>query len=169
MPKMKKSRAGKRTRKKSFWRNLLKKREEKPQTGLAVRQVRQRRRTEPDHWTPPFPTKKSPVLKVDQRDMIVIDGPSSFDLGEVSATVDVMFQMRLSHNFQRFIDECLERYKHLDWGDVNENERWLNKRRITAGTGTVCGIYTEHTSEVQIWISTDLGQAITRISISGER
>lgn len=169
MPRTKKFRKGKRALKKPFFRNFLKKRNEEPQTGLIVRPRPKKRKTEPDRWKPPFATKQTPVLKVDKQDLVIVNDPSSFDLGKISASVSIMLQMRLDQSFHFFIDECLERFKHLDWGGVTEREQWINNRRITVGTGIVCGIYTELSSGVQIWITTDLDQGITKICLSDER
>lgn len=170
MPKAKMVHTGKRTKKKPFWRNFLRKRKQKPQTGLVVRPEPKKHKTEPDRWVPPFSTKKeeSP-LKIDKQDLIVMTEPNGFDLGEVKATVGVILHARMDYTFQVFIDECLERFRNLDWGGVNDQERWINDRRISARTGTVCGIYTELTSGVQIWIVTDLDQGVTRICLSEER
>lgn len=101
--------------------------------------------------------------------MVIVSNPNGFDLGKITATVGIMLQVRLDYDFKLFVDDCLERFKNCDWGGVNETERRLNDLRLTAQTGTVCGIYTELTSGIQIWIATDLDQGITRICLSEER
>lgn len=159
-------------KKQSFWRGLLKRRRrrKKPQTDLVVRPAPKKHMTEPDRWTPPFATtKEAPPLKVDKQDLVIVSDPNGFDLGRITATVGIMLQVRTDYDFKLFVDDCLERFKNLDWGGVNEKERRLNDLRITARTGTVCGVYTELGSGVQIWIATDLGQGITRICLSDER
>lgn len=159
--------------KKPLWRKFLKpthKRRKKPKTGLSVRSEPKPHKTEPDRWKPPFTiTKDAPPLKVDNQDLIVVNKSREFDLGKVTATVGIMLQARMDYTFQLFVDECLERFKARDWGGVNEKERRLNDLRVTARTGTICGIYTELGSGVQIWIATDLDQGITRICLSDER
>lgn len=157
---------------KSFWRHfrLPRIRKPKPKMELTVYKPPKKHMTEPDRWTPPFATKKEAVpLKVDKPDLIVVNEPNGFDLGRITATVGIMLQVRMDYDFKLFVDDCLERFKMFDWGGVNEKERRLNDLRITARTGTVCGIYTELTSGIQIWIATDLDQGITRICLSEER
>lgn len=158
--------------KKSFWRHfrLPRKRKPKPKAELVVYKPPKKHMTEPDRWIPPFATNKDATpLKVDKQDLTVVNEPSGLDLGRVTATVGIMLQARVDYAFQLFVDECLERFKSLDWGGVTESERRLNDLRITARMGTVCGVYTELTSGVQIWIVTDLDQGITRICLSDER
>lgn len=170
MSKAKMFRTGKRGKKKSFWWNFMKKRKSKPKMELAVKAGPKKYKTEPDQWKPPFTTKKKdPPIKVDKKDLIIMTDPNGFDLGKVTATVGIMLHVRMDYAFQLFVDECLERFQHLDWGGVNDQERQINNRRISAQTGIVCGIYTELTSGVQIWIATDLDQGITRICLSEER
>lgn len=158
--------------KKSFWRHfqLPRKRKPKPKAELVMYKPPKKHMTEPDRWKPPFATtKEAPPLKVENQDLIVLNETMGFDLGKVTATVGIMLQARMDYTFQLFVDECLERFKAQDWGGVNEKERRLNDLRVTAQTGTICGIYTELGSGVQIWIATDLDQGITRICLSDER
>lgn len=167
MPKTKKLRKRKRVVKKHFWRNLLKKRSEEPQTGLIVRPRPKKRKAEPDRWKPPFATKETPI-KVDKQDLVIVNEANEIDLGNISATVGIMLQMKMDDTFRLFIDECLDRIKHLDWGGVTEKEGWINDRRIAAQIGTVHGLYTELTSGAEIRISVDLDQEITKICLSDE-
>lgn len=159
--------------KKPIWRkffSIRRKHKKHPNTSLTVSKPPKKHMTEPDCWKPPFTiTKDAPPLKVDNQDLIVANKPREFDLGRVTATVGIMLQVRMDYTFQRFVDNCLKRFEAQDWGGVNEKERRLNDLRITAQTGTVCGIYTELGSGVQIWIVTDLDQGITRICLSDER
>ena len=158
--------------KKSFWCHfrLPRKRKPKPKAELVVYKPPKKHITEPDRWVPPFAAnKETQPLKVDKQDLIIVNEPNGLDLGKVTATVGIMLQARMDYTFQLFVDECLERFKNFDWGGVNESERRLNDLRITARTGTVCGIYTELTTGIQIWIATDLDQGITRICLSDER
>lgn len=157
--------------KKPFWRGLLKRRRRKKQSqvGLVMRHTPQKHMTEPDRWIPPFATNKEAPLKVDKQDLVVLNDPNDFDIGKITATVGILLQMRMDYNFKLFVDDCLERFKNFDWGGVNEKERRLNNLGIMARMGTVCGVYTELTSGVQIWIATDLDQGITRICLSDER
>lgn len=159
-------------KKRSLWRGFFKKRRRKKnsQTDLAVRPTPKKHMTEPDRWIPPFAVnKETSPLKVGKQDLVIVSDPNGFDLGKVTATVGIMLQARMDCTFQLFVDECLERFKNQDWGGVNEKERRLNDLRITAQMGTVCGIYTELGSGIQIWIATDLDQGITRICLSDER
>lgn len=169
MPKMKNLRTGRHPKRKPFWRNYIKRRKKKPKSGLVVSSGPKKHKTEPDHWTPPFAIKKKSSLKADKQDLIVVTEPNGIDLGKVTATVGVLLYARTDYTFQLFVDECLERFKDLDWGGVNEQERWINERRIAAQTGVVCGVYTDLSSGVQIWIATDLDQGITKICLSNER
>lgn len=159
--------------KKPFWRKFLKlrrKRRKRTDTGLTIRTEPKPHKTKPDHWIPPFATnKEAPPLKVDKQNLVIVSDQNSFDLGKITATVDIMLQVRMDYDFKLFVDDCLERFRNLDWGGVNEKERRLNDLRITAKMGTVCGVYTELGSGVQIWIATDLDQGITRICLSDER
>lgn len=158
--------------KKSFWQRFLRKKRKskgKSKTGLIVSTGPKKHKTEPDRWIPPFATKDASTLKDDKQDLIVITDPNGIDLGKITATIGIMLQVKIDYTFQLFVDDCLERFKNLDWGGVNEQERWINERRIAARTGTVCGIYTELCSGVQIWIATDLDQGITKICLSDER
>lgn len=156
-------------KKKPFWWGFLKRRrrKKKPQTGLVVRPVPKNHMTEPERWIPPFATTKRG--KVDKQNLVVVRDPNGFDLGKITATVGIVLQARIDCTFQMFVDDCLERFKNLDWGGMNEDERRINDRRITTGTGTVYGNYTDLTSGIQIWIATDLDQSITRICLSEER
>lgn len=158
--------------KKSFWRHfrLPRKRKPKPKAELVVYKPPKKHMTEPDRWIPPFATnKETPPVRVNKQDLIVANEPNGLDLGRITATVGIMLQIRMDYDFKLFVDDCLERFKNFDWGGVNEKERRLNDLRITAQTGTVCGIYTELTTGIQIWIATDLDQGITRICLSEER
>lgn len=159
--------------KKTFWRKFLKprrKRKKKPNISLTLRPEPKKHMTEPNRWKPPFAmTKDAPPLKVENQDLIVLNETMSVDLGKVTATAGIMLQARMDYTFQLFVDDCLERFKSQDWGGVNEKERQLNDLRVTVQTGTIFGIYTELGSGVQIWISTDLDQGITRICLSDER
>ena len=156
--------------KKSFWRHFRLPRKRKPKpVELVVYKPPKKHMTEPDRWIPPFATKKEEPLKVDKQDLIVMNESPEFDLGRVTATVGALLQARMDYNFQAFVDECLERYKHSDWGGVNEKERRLNDLRLSAQTGTIYGVYTNLGSGVQIWITTDLDQGITKICLSDER
>ena len=158
--------------KKPFWRGLLKRRRRKKQSqvGLVMRHTPQKHMTEPDRWIPPFATnKEAPPLKVDKQNLVIVSDPNGFDLGKITATVGIMLQVRMDYDFKIFVDDCLERFKNFDWGGVNEKERRLNDLRITAQMGTVFGVYTKLRAGVQIWITTDLDQGITRICLSDER
>jgi len=159
--------------KKSFWRHFLPrkwKRKIKPKAELVVYKTPKKHMTEPDRWKPPFATnKEAPPLKVNKQDMLVVNEPNGFDLGKITATISIMLQIRMDYNFQLFVDDCLERFKSFDWGGVNEKEKRLNDLRITAQTGTICGVYTDLASGIQIWIISDLDQHITRICLSDER
>ena len=156
--------------KRPFWRIFPKKRNKKKhKTGLVVTTAPKQHKTKPDRWIPPFATKEASSLKVDKQDLVIINEPTGFDLGKITATVGVMLQARMDFSFQLFVDDCLERFKNQDWGGVSEKERRLNDLRITALRGVVCGIYTELSSGVQIWIAADLDQGITRICLSDER
>lgn len=157
---------------KSFWRHFLppRKCKPKPKAELVVYKPPKKHMTEPDRWIPPFAANKEATpLKVDKQDLVIVTDPNGFDLGKVTATVGIMLQARMDFSFQLFVDDCLERFKNQDWGGVNEKERRLNDLRITARTGTVCGVYTELGSGVQIWIAHDLDQGITMICLSDER
>lgn len=158
--------------KKSFWRHfqLPRKRKPKPKAELVVYKPPKKHMTEPDRWIPPFAAnKETSPLKVGKQDLVIVSDPNGFDLGNVTATVGIMLQAKMDYTFQLFVNECLERFKNRDWGGVNEKERRLNNLRITAQMGTVCGIYTELGSGIQIWIATDLDQGVTRICLSDER
>lgn len=159
--------------KKTFWRKLIKKRgkpKKKSNVSLTVSKGPQIHKTEPDRWKPPFAaTQKTHPFKANNQDLIVVSKPREFELGKVTATVGIMLQVRIDGTFQFFVDECLERFKRMDWGVVTENERMLNGRKVKTKTGTVYGVYTEVGSGIQIWIATDLDQSITRISLSEER
>lgn len=159
--------------KRPFWRGFLKKRrksKKQPNTSLTVRKGIKKHMTEPDRWKPPFATAKDePSLKVDNQDLIVLNKPESFDLGNITATIGIMLQARMDCTFRLFVNESLERFKNLDWGDVSENEKLLNSQKAATHIGTVYGVYTEPDSGVQIWIVTDLVQGTTRICLSDER
>lgn len=159
--------------KKSFWRHFLPrkwKRKIKPKAELVVYKTPKKHMSEPDRWKPPFAiTKDAPPLKVDKRDLVIINGSKPLDLGNVTATVSIMLQAEMDHNFKLFINDCLERFSNLDWGGVNENEGQMNDRKVMTRTGTVYGIYTELGSGIQIWIANDLDQGVTRICLSDER
>lgn len=158
--------------KKSFWRHFLlrRRRKKKANTALTVRKAPKPHKTEPDRWIPPFASNKdAPPLKIENQDLIVMNETNQFDLGRVTATVGILLQARMEYSFQLFVDDCLERFKHSDWGGVSEKERRLNDLRLTARTGTIYGVYTDLGSGVQIWIATDLDQGITKICLSDER
>lgn len=158
--------------KKSFWRHfrLPRKRKPKSKAELVVYKPPKKHMTEPDRWIPPFAAnKETSPLKVGKQDLVIVSDPNGFDLGNVTATVGIMLQAKMDYTFQLFVNECLERFKNRDWGGVNEKERRLNDLKITAQMGTVCGIYTELGSGIQIWIATDLDQGVTRICLSDER
>lgn len=173
MPNEKKSRRyGTHAMKKTFWRRFFKrKRKAKKQsnTSLTVNTCPKKHKTEPDRWKPPFATKETLPLKIDNQDLVIVSGSNNFELGRVTATIGIMLQAKLDYAFQLFVDNCLERFKNLDWGGVNEKEKWVNDQRIMTRMGTVYGVYTELSSGTQIWIATDLEQGITRICLSDER
>lgn len=154
--------------KKPFWRRLLKKRKNKNNTGLIVSTGPKKHKTEPDRWKPPFATKEVPPLKTDSQDLVIVNMPNGFDLGKVAASIGIMLQAELDFNFKLFINECFERFKNLDWGGVNEKEKWANDQRIMTQTGIVCGVYTELSSGIQIWIVADLDQGVTKVCLSNE-
>lgn len=159
-----------RTVKKSFWRRLLKKRKTKKKNsmGLIVSPGPKKHKTEPDRWIPPFATKEVPPLKTDSQDLVIVNMPNGFDLGKVAASIGIMVQAELDFSFKLFINECFERFKNLDWGGVNEKEKWVNDQRIMTQTGIVCGVYTELSSGIQIWIVSDLDQGVTKVCLSNE-
>lgn len=158
--------------KKTFWRKLIKKRrnsKKKSSVSLTVSKGPKKHKSEPDRWKPPFAaTQKIHPFKANSQDLIVVNKPNGFEIGKVTATVGIMLQARIDCNFQFFVDECLERFRNLDWGIVNENERVLNDRKVMTQTGTIYGVYAEPSSGIQIWIVTDLDQDITRICLSDE-
>ncbi len=156
--------------KKSIWRyfQLPKKRKPKPKPELVPYKPPKKHMTEPDHWTPPFETKKTSLRKNDKQDLVVVKQLTNFDLGKVTATVGIMLQTRIDGGFELFVNESLERFKNLDWGGVAEVERCMNERRIEAQTGVIYGIYTYLNSGVQIWIATDFDKGFTKICLSDE-
>ncbi len=156
--------------KKSFWPRLFKKRKRKPKTGLVVSKGPKKHKTEPDRWKPPFAmVKDAPPLKVHKQDLTIVNGAQGFDLGNITATVGIMIQAEIDPTFKLFINECLQRFQALDWGGVGEIEGNMNDRRVMTRTGTVCGIYTDLRTGIQIWIATDLDRCITKICLSEER
>ncbi len=155
--------------KKSFWPRLFKKRKRKPQTGLVVSKNPKKNKTEPDRWKPPFTVKEQQPLKVDKQDLTIVHAAQGFDLGNITATVGIMIQSEMDQTFKLFINECLQRFQALDWGGVSEIEGNTNDRRVMTRTGTVCGIYTDLRTGIQIWIATDLDRCITKICLSEER
>lgn len=161
-----------RAAKKPFWRRILKKKrriKKHSDMSLTVSTGPKKQKTEPDRWKPPFTTKDAPSLKIDNQDLVIVSESNSFELGRVTATIGIMLQVKLDYSFQLFVDDCLERFKNLDWGGVNEKEKRMNDRRVTMRTGTVYGVYTELGAGIQIWIATDLDQGVTRICLSDER
>lgn len=157
--------------KKSFWPRLFKKRRRKakPKTELMVRKAPKKHMTEPDVWKPPFATKEAPSLKVNKQDLVIVNDQRGLDLGKVTATVGVLLQAEMNPMFKLFIDDCLERFRNLDWGGVTEREGRINDQKVMTRTGTVYGIYTELGSGLQIWVAADLDQGVTRIRLSDER
>lgn len=157
----------------AFWRSFIKKRrkaKKRPSTSLVVKKATKKHLTEPDRWKPPFAmAKDAPPLKVSNRDLTVLDKPAGFEVGDVTATIGIMLQIRMDSAFRFFVNESLERFKTLDWGGISENEKLLNRQKVMAHAGTVYGVYTEPGSGVQIWIVTDLDQELTRICLSDER
>lgn len=156
--------------KKSFWRNLFKKKRKpkKPKTGIEIYKEPKPHKTMPDHWEPPFTPKKKLLPNTNCQNLIISDKPAEIDLGKVTATVSIMLQMSLDHSFQLFIDECLERFQNYDWGGITPNERMINERRLRVRKGSVSGVYTELTSGIQIWIESDLEVHVTRICLAEE-
>lgn len=159
--------------KKPFWRKFLKKKRRRmrqPNTSLVLKKGPKKHKTEPDRWIPPFAVQKEDApLKIDQRDLVIVKNTNDFDLGRVTASVGIMIQAQLDYTFQVFVDECLKRFKNLDWGGVTENERRVNDQCVMTRTGIVYGVYTELASGVQIWIATDLDQGVTKVCLSSER
>jgi len=155
--------------KKSLWPRLFKKRKRKPKTGMVIRKAPKQHMTEPDRWKPPFGVKEAPPLKVEKSDLTIVHGTQGFDLGHITATTAIMLQSEMDYNFKAFINECLQRYQSLDWGGLNEMESSMNDRRIITRTGTVCGVYTDLRTGIQIWIATDLDRGITGICLADER
>lgn len=158
---------------KTFWRKLIKKRrklKKKSSVSLTISKGPKKHKTKPDRWKPPFAAdQKIHPFKANSQNLIVVNKPRGFDLGNVTATVGIMLQARIDCTFQFFVDDSLERFKNLDWGIVSESERILNDRKVMTQTGTIYGIYTEVSSGIQIWIVTDLDRCITRICLSDER
>lgn len=153
---------------KHFWPRLFKKRKRKPQTGMVIRKAPKQHMTEPDRWKPPFSVKETPLPKADQN-LTIVHGTQGFDLGRVTATTGIMLQSEMDYGFKAFINDCLQRYQALDWGGLNEMESSMNDRRIMTQTGTVCGVYTDLRTGIQIWIATDLDRGITGICLADER
>lgn len=154
---------------KSFWPRFFKKRKRKPKPGMVVHKAPKPHKVEPDRWTPPFGGKKVSPLKVDNQNLTIIHGAQGFDLGQITTTASIMLQSEMDYDFKAFINECLQRYQALDWGGLNEMESSMNDRRIMTRTGTVCGVYTNLRTGIQIWIVTDLDRGITRICFADER
>ena len=155
--------------KKPFWRKFFKKRKKKVQTGLEVYKEPKARKTAPDHWEPPFTTNKMLFPNTTCQNLTISDKSKDFNLGKVTATVGIMLQISMDYPFQFFVDECLERFQKFDWGGITEGEKLLCERRLRASKGSICGVYTELGSGVQIWIETSLEEGITRICLSEER
>lgn len=158
--------------KKSLWHRLLKQKrrpKKKAKTALAVSTGPKKHKTRPDQWKPPFAVKERSYFRDKKQNLTVVNEPSVFDLGKVTATVGVMLQAEMDYAFKFFVNDCLERFRNFDWGGVNENEGRTNDRRIMTRTGTVYGIYTDLESGIQIWIASDLDQGLTRIRLSDER
>lgn len=158
-------------KKKSFWRRFFKirRRKKKSKTGLTVRPAPKKHMTEPDFWKPPFEAKKASARKAKNQDLTVVNELTDFDLGKVTATMGIMLQVKLDYTFKLFVDECLERFKNLDWGGVNDAERHVNERGVATRTGVIYGIYTDLSSGTQIWIATNFDNGITKICLSDER
>lgn len=155
----------------SLWPRFFKKRKskKKTKTALAVKAPPKKHMTEPDRWKPPFEVKKTYPRKNGKQDLIVIDQLTNFELGDIAASIGVMLQIRLDDDFNYFVNECLERFKNLDWGGVTESEGRMNERRITARSGEVYGIYTYLRSGVQVWITTNFDKGATTICLADER
>ena len=157
--------------KKSFWRHFMlpKRRKKRPKPALVVYKPPKKHMTEPDFWKPPFTTKETSPLNMDKQNLVVVNEPQGLDLGKVTATVGVLLQAEMNPMFKLFIDDCLERFRNLDWGGVSEREGRMNDQRVMTRTGTIYGIYTELGSGLQIWVAADLDQGVTRIRLSDER
>lgn len=66
-------------------------------------------------------------------------------------------------NFFHFIQNCLERYKNGDWGDLDEEDKKCNDDAVKFGEDRIFAAYIYPATGEKIWIVTESDRSATII------
>lgn len=85
-----------------------------------------------------------------------------FDCGTILVTAAVDKRMANDPIFGNFVVQCLTRYLHCDWGELDDEDKLLNEEALISG-GRLMGVYVCPSDKEKIWLITETDHNITTI------
>ena len=96
---------------------------------------------------------------------------SALQLGQLVATASISSHMSADLSFHSFVFTSVLRHQEGDWGEVCEEDRYVNDLALTSGSRIV-SVYlcsTEHSYESdRIFIITEADRSVTTVLWAGE-
>lgn len=86
-------------------------------------------------------------------------------LGQLVTTTRIYDSMDEHPDFAEEVKQCLERYLHMDWGELSE-EDWRTNQDAIIHNERLFAAY--HTSLGKIWIITECDRSVTTILFPDE-
>lgn len=96
------------------------------------------------------------------RPLVLVVEQSTFPLGFIAVTSGALERLRPSD-----IEKGLERHSRCDWGELTEEERDSNERRVRRNAGAM-SVYRGGDDAGRFYVITDPGHAITTILMPDE-
>ena len=96
---------------------------------------------------------------------------SELQLGQLVATASISSHMSADLSFHTFVFTSVLRHQEGDWGEVCEEDRYVNDLALTSGSRLVSVYHcsTEHSYEGdRIFIITEADRSVTTILWAGE-
>lgn len=89
-----------------------------------------------------------------------------FKTGQIVFTSGVSYDMKESIEFTDFIINCLNRYKHLDWGDLGDDDKAMNNSAVRNNDDRIFAKYNYKQSA--IYIITEWDRSVTTVLFNDE-
>ena len=93
-------------------------------------------------------------------------------LGQVCGSIGITEEMRQNYKFSIFAQECLDKHKSMNWGDVCDDDKLSNDDAILNG-GRILSSYKipdeiYYGDDIKIYIITESNREVTTILFPSE-
>lgn len=87
-------------------------------------------------------------------------------LGQVMMTKGISGALKHDCAFRPFINNCLQRHKLGDWGDLSEEDKAQNNEALL-DSAQLLSAY-QYTDDIRIWIVTEADRTVTTVLLPEE-